>query len=106
MCLRYEKYVAALEESSKDSLLVLKKKAVEVELRYGDSQSLYVCVSVFWMIMSSSITLSVCLKALFDLLKSKPEQERRLLAALVNKVCMSCFVPSVLLLYFSPFLWI
>eukprot|EP00252_Welwitschia_mirabilis_P019006 TRINITY_DN4287_c0_g1_i1.p1 TRINITY_DN4287_c0_g1~~TRINITY_DN4287_c0_g1_i1.p1 ORF type:complete len:1060 (-),score=290.87 TRINITY_DN4287_c0_g1_i1:464-3643(-) len=50
---RYERFVIALEEASKDDLPFLKNKA---------------------------------LKAIFELLKDKPEQERRLLSSLVNKL--------------------
>ncbi|XP_038681839.1 CCAAT/enhancer-binding protein zeta [Tripterygium wilfordii] len=50
---RYERFVFALEEASRDMLPVLKDKA---------------------------------LKTTYGLLKSKPEQERRLLSALVNKL--------------------
>ncbi|CAM6129014.1 unnamed protein product [Calypogeia fissa] len=50
---RYEKYVLALEEATKDTLSFLKEKA---------------------------------LKTVYELLKSKPEQERRLLSTLVNKL--------------------
>lgn len=50
---RYEHFIVALEEASRDVLLVLKDKA---------------------------------LKILYALLSSKPEQERRLLSALVNKL--------------------
>ncbi|KAK6796071.1 hypothetical protein RDI58_009526 [Solanum bulbocastanum] len=50
---RYERYIAALEEASRDVLDILKDKA---------------------------------LKTVYVLLKCKPEQERRLLAALVNKL--------------------
>ncbi|XP_031499827.1 protein SLOW WALKER 2 [Nymphaea colorata] len=50
---RYERFIAALEEASKDTLYVLKKKS---------------------------------LKTLYKLLESKPEQERRLLSAVVNKL--------------------
>ncbi|GMH17563.1 hypothetical protein Nepgr_019404 [Nepenthes gracilis] len=51
--LRYERFISALEEASRDMLPILKDKA---------------------------------LKTLYVLLKSKPEQERRLLSALVNKL--------------------
>nr|XP_016486806.1 PREDICTED: CCAAT/enhancer-binding protein zeta-like [Nicotiana tabacum] len=50
---RYERYIASLEEASRDVLDILKDKA---------------------------------LKTVYVLLKCKPEQERRLLAALVNKL--------------------
>ncbi|XP_024383278.1 protein SLOW WALKER 2 [Physcomitrium patens] len=50
---RYERFVGALEEATKDTLSFLKEKA---------------------------------LKTVFELLKAKPEQERRLLSALVNKL--------------------
>ncbi|GLJ10892.1 hypothetical protein SUGI_0137430 [Cryptomeria japonica] len=50
---RFERFVIALEEASKDSLSFLKDKA---------------------------------LKSMFDLLKTKPEQERKLLSSLVNKL--------------------
>ncbi|CAN4089202.1 unnamed protein product [Withania somnifera] len=50
---RYERYITALEEASRDVLDILKDKA---------------------------------LKTVYVLLKCKPEQERRLLAALVNKL--------------------
>ncbi|KNA04215.1 hypothetical protein SOVF_201750 isoform B, partial [Spinacia oleracea] len=50
---RYERFVAALEEASKDMLRILKDKA---------------------------------LKIMYSLLRSKSEQERRLLTALVNKL--------------------
>ncbi|XP_057981919.1 protein SLOW WALKER 2 [Malania oleifera] len=51
--LRYERFVSALEEASRDVLPILKDKA---------------------------------LKIMYALLRSKPEQERRLLSALVNKL--------------------
>ncbi|XP_042482910.1 CCAAT/enhancer-binding protein zeta isoform X2 [Macadamia integrifolia] len=51
--LRYERFIFALEEASRDMLPVLKDKS---------------------------------LKTLYALLRSKPEQERRLLSALVNKL--------------------
>lgn len=50
---RYERFVSAIEEASRDVLAILKDKA---------------------------------LKTIYALLKSKPEQERRLLSALVNKL--------------------
>ncbi|KAG0631987.1 hypothetical protein M758_1G296500 [Ceratodon purpureus] len=50
---RYERFVVALEEATKDKLPFLKEKS---------------------------------LKTVFDLLKTKPEQERRLLSTLVNKL--------------------
>ncbi|KAL3528550.1 hypothetical protein ACH5RR_007872 [Cinchona calisaya] len=50
---RYERFVSAIEEASRDVLAILKDKA---------------------------------LKTIYSLLKSKPEQERRLLSALVNKL--------------------
>lgn len=40
------------------------------------------CTSVLVLIVLFS-----CLQTVFELLKTKPEQERRLLSALVNKVC-------------------
>lgn len=89
--LRYETFVIALEEALKDMLPSLKDRAMKVDnctFHCFKPRTLHLHP------LRPFSTLSLCsffFQSVFVLLKSKSEQERRLLTALVNKVSARSF---------------
>ncbi|KAA3452040.1 CCAAT/enhancer-binding protein zeta [Gossypium australe] len=80
-CLKqsYERFVVALEEASRDMLPALKDKALKLEI-------IILFAFLFPSGYNTNVSTFFYLQTMYVLLKSKPEQERKLLSSLVNKL--------------------